>query len=83
MRCPSLRYIVHLSSPEFDGIGAGEPVLPGIMIGHNGTIAFGLTLFFGPDEEDVYVYETAPGNPNRYRYGDGWEDMRVVTRQSR
>ena len=41
---PSLRYIVHLSSPEFDGIGAGEPVLPGIMIGHNGTIAFGLTL---------------------------------------
>ena len=34
---PSLRYLVHLSSPEFDGIGAGEPVLPGIMIGHNGT----------------------------------------------
>ena len=76
---PSLRYIVHLSSPEFDGIGAGEPVLPGIMIGHNGTIAFGLTLFFGPDEEDVYVYETEPGNPSRYRYGDGWEDMTIVT----
>lgn len=76
---PSLRYIVHLTSPEFDGIGAGEPVLPGIMIGHNGTIAFGLTLFFGPDEEDIYVYETEPGNPSRYRYGEGWEDMMVVT----
>ena len=76
---PSLRYLVHLSSPEFDGIGAGEPVLPGIMIGHNGTSAFGLTLFFGPDEEDVYVYDTDPDNPNRYRYGEGFEEMRIVT----
>jgi penicillin G amidase len=72
---PSLRYMVHLTCPEFDVIGAGEPVTPGIMIGHNGTIAFGLTLFFGPDQEDVYVYETAPGDPDLYRYKDGWERM--------
>ncbi|MCW6510598.1 penicillin acylase family protein [Lichenifustis flavocetrariae] len=72
---PSLRYLVHLTCPEFDGIGAGEPILPGIMMGHNGTIAFGLTLFFGPDEEDVYVYETAPDDPELYRYDDGWERM--------
>jgi penicillin amidase len=75
---PSLRYIVHLSCPEFDGIGAGEPISPGIMIGHNGRIAFGLTLFFGPDEEDVYVYETAPDDPELYRYQGGWERMRLV-----
>jgi penicillin amidase len=75
---PSLRYLVHLSGPGFDGIGAGEPVLPGISIGHNGTIAFGLTLFFGPDQEDVYVYEIHPDDPNRYRYQDGWEEMRVI-----
>lgn len=75
---PSLRYIVHLTCPEFDGIGAGEPVVPGIMAGHNGTIGFGLTLFFGPDEEDVYVYETHPDDPDLYRYQDGWEPMRVV-----
>lgn len=75
---PSLRYIVHLTCPEFDGIGAGEPVVPGIMAGHNGTIGFGLTLFFGPDEEDVYVYETHPDDPDLYRYQDGWERMRVI-----
>jgi penicillin amidase len=75
---PALRYLVHLCGPGFDGIGAGEPVLPGISIGHNGTSAFGLTLFFGPDQEDVYVYETHPEDPNRYRYGEGWETMRVV-----
>jgi len=75
---PSLRYIVHIASPEFNGIGAGEPALPGISIGHNGTSAFGLTLFFGHDQEDVYVYETKTDDPDLYRYGDGWERMRVV-----
>jgi penicillin amidase len=74
---PSLRYIVHIASPEFDGIGAGEPALPGISIGHNGTAAFGLTLFFGHDQEDVYVYETHPDDPDLYRYGDGWERVRT------
>jgi penicillin amidase len=48
------------------------------MAGHNGTIGFGLTLFFGPDEEDVYVYETHPDDPDLYRYQGGWERMRVV-----
>jgi penicillin amidase len=75
---PALRYLVHLSSPEFDGIGAGEPILPGIMMGHNGKIAFGLTLFFAADEEDVYVYGTDPADPDRYRYGNGWEGMHVI-----
>lgn len=75
---PSLRYIVHLTCPDFDGIGAGEPTAPGIMAGHNGTIGFGLTLFFGPDGEDLYVYETHPEDPDLYRYGEGWERMRVV-----
>jgi len=78
---PSLRYLVHLTAPGLDVIGAGEPCLPGISIGHNGTAAFGLTLFFGPDQEDVYVYETAPDDPDLYRYGDGWE--RMTTREER
>lgn len=74
---PSLRYLVHLSAPGFDVIGAGEPAVPGISIGHNGHSAFGLTIF-GADQEDVYVYETAPGDPDAYRYGEGFERMRLV-----
>ncbi len=74
---PSLRYLVHLTAPGLDVIGAGEPALPGVSLGHNGTIAFGLTIF-GADQEDVYVYETAPGDPDAYRYRDGWERMRVI-----
>lgn len=75
---PSLRYIVHMEAPGFSAIGAGEPALPGISIGHNGTIAFGLTIF-PADQEDLYVYETDPADPNRYRYGEGWATMEVVT----
>lgn len=74
---PSLRYLVHLTAPGFDAIGAGEPCVPGISLGHNGTTAFGITIF-GTDQEDLYVYETHPDDPDLYRYGDGWERMRIV-----
>ncbi|WP_133828908.1 penicillin acylase family protein [Actinomycetospora succinea] len=74
---PGLRYIAHLSAPGFDVIGGGEPALPGISIGHNGRIAFGLTIF-AIDQEDLYVYETDPDDPTRYRYDGGWESMRRV-----
>jgi penicillin amidase len=75
---PSLRYWVHLVAPGWNVIGGGEPVLPGISIGHNEQGAWGLTIF-GQDAEDLYVYDTNPANPNEYRYRGGWEAMRVVT----
>ena len=62
---PSLRYLAHLVAPGLDVIGAGEPALPGISIGHNQRIAFGLTIF-PIDQEDLYVYERA-GQGYRYR----------------
>jgi penicillin amidase len=74
---PSLRYIVHLNAPGMDIIGAGEPAVPGISNGHNGTIAVGGTIF-AIDQEDLYVYELNPANAGEYRYKDGWEPMRIV-----
>ena len=71
---PSLRYIAHLVAPGMNVIGAGEPGLPGISIGHNDRIAFGLTIF-PIDQADLYVYEVENG---RYRYGDGWEAFSVI-----
>jgi penicillin amidase len=74
---PSLRYWVHLVAPGWNVIGGGEPVLPGVSIGHNEYGAWGLTIF-GNDNEDLYIYETNPANPNEYRYQGRWEAMRVV-----
>jgi penicillin amidase len=79
---PSLRYMVHLSAPGIDIVGAGEPALPGISIGHNGTIAFGLTIF-NIDQEDLYVYEINPADPMQYRYEGGWEPFRVLREEIR
>lgn len=75
---PSLRYAVHLTAPGLDVIGAGEPALPGISIGHNGHAAFSLTI--APmDQEDLFVCETDPADPDRYRCGDGWEPIRRIS----
>ena len=74
---PSLRYWVHLVAPGWNVIGGGEPVLPGVSIGHNEHGAWGLTVF-GQDNEDLYVYETDPADPNRYRHLGGWEPMTVL-----
>lgn len=73
---PALRYLTHLSCPELDVIGAGEPALPGVSIGHNGHVAFGLTIF-PVDQEDLYVYEIRPDG--RYRYREGWREPETVT----
>jgi penicillin amidase len=75
---PSLRYISHLVAPGLDVIGAGEPFLPGISVGHNDAIAFGLTRFY-MDQEDLYVYETNPAAPGEYRYKDRWVPMEMIT----
>ncbi len=75
---PGLRYLAHLSAPGFDVIGGGEPGLPGISIGHNGRIAFGLTIF-AIDQEELYIYDLNPENPREYRYQGRWEPMRVET----
>ncbi|WP_235916907.1 penicillin acylase family protein [Brucella anthropi] len=74
---PSIRYVVHLSMPGLDVIGAGEPMVPGISMGHNGTAAFGLTIF-GADQEDIYVYQTNVDDPDLYAYDNGQERVQTI-----
>ena len=74
---PSLRYWVHLSAPGWNVVGAGEPTLPGISIGHNDYGAWGLTIF-ETDNEDLYVYDTNPANPNQYCYKGRWVTMKTL-----
>ena len=71
---PSLRYVVHLIAPGWDVIGAGEPALPGVAIGHNEHIAWAFTIF-GLDQEDLYLETLDPANPHRYRTAHGWSSM--------
>lgn len=74
---PALRYVVALNAPGMNIIGAGEPALPGVSLGHNNDVAFGITIF-AMDQEDLYVYETGASNADTYRYQGRWEPMKVV-----
>src|SRR4030081_1634912 len=73
---PSLRYMVHLVAPGWNVIGAGEPGLPGVALGHNEHIAWGFTIF-GLDQQDLYVEELNPADPLQYKTEKGWEPMEV------
>ncbi len=75
---PSLRYIVHLVAPGWNVIGAGEPGLPGVAVGHNEKIAWGFTIF-GLDQQDFYLAELNPADPEQYKTEHGWERMEVKT----
>src|SRR5260370_259600 len=77
IQVPSLRYWVPLVAPGWNVIGAGEPALPGVSVGHNERGAWGFTIF-PVDQEDLYVYETDPSDPSRYRYRGGWEVMKTI-----
>jgi penicillin amidase len=79
---PSLRYVVHLVAPGWDVIGAGEPALPGVAIGHNQHVAWGITIF-AVDQQDLYVETTDPADPLRYKTETGWERMRVEDEEIR
>lgn len=74
---PALRYVAHLSAPGLDVIGAGEPALPGVSMGHNGRAAFALTVF-AADQEDIQVYRLHPDDPGRYRYKGRWVRFTTV-----
>ena len=79
---PAVRYITHLVAPGWNVIGAGEPASPGVAIGHNDHIAFGLTVV-GMDQQDVYVESLGPCPGTTlgldcYRHAGTWKQMRTI-----
>src|SRR5207253_4348014 len=73
---PSLRYMVHLVAPGWNVIGAGEPALPGVALGHNQHIAWGFTIF-GLAQQDLYVEEMNQSDQYQYKTATGWEKMEL------
>jgi penicillin amidase len=52
--------------------------IPGIIIGHNDSIAWGMTNV-GPDVMDLYIEKINPENPGQYEYQGQWVDMEIIT----
>jgi penicillin amidase len=73
---PSIWHIVHLSAPGLRVAGVTAPGAPGVIIGHNERIAWGVTNL-GPDVQDVYREKFDPQNPHRYQTPTGWREAEV------
>jgi penicillin amidase len=76
VRNPSIWYLTHLSGAGVDVAGYAIPGAPGIVIGHNARIAWGVTNL-GPDTEDLYLERSDPRDPARFAFAGGFESARV------
>jgi penicillin amidase len=59
-------------------VGGGEPVIPGVSIGHNTHGAWGLTIF-ETDMEDLRIYELDPKDPTLYFHAGEWKKMLSIS----
>ncbi len=78
LRAPSVWYLARLEAPGLSVAGATLPGIPGIIIGHNDRIAWGLTSV-EPDVEDLYLEQTDPADPSRYRFQSKWRSFEKHT----
>jgi len=62
---PILWYLARLEAPGLHLSGATAPGVPFVILGHNGTIAWGMTSADG-DVEDHFVESVDPADPGRY-----------------
>jgi penicillin amidase len=79
---PSIWYANGLHAPGLDVVGVTFPGIPGIVIGHNERIGWGVTNL-GPDIQDLYIERLNPENPNQYEFRGEWQDMEVVREEIR
>ncbi|HEY0375436.1 MAG TPA: penicillin acylase family protein [Pyrinomonadaceae bacterium] len=73
---PSVWYMAHLATPGNRVAGVSVAGLPGIAIGHNEHIAWGVTSL-EPDVQDLYVEKFDAQNPRRYLTPAGWREAEV------
>ena len=73
---PSIWYQMHLQSPEQNVGGVIFAGVPGIILGHNEDIAWGVTNV-GPDVQDLYIEKPNPDDPTQFMYDGKWEQAEV------
>jgi penicillin amidase len=83
IQMPSIWYELGLHcepvGPEcpYNIVGATFAGVPGVIIGHNDHIAWGVTNL-GPDVQDLFIERVNPENPNQYEFKNEWRDMEIV-----
>lgn len=74
---PGVWYEVHLTCPEFEVAGASFTGAPGVVIGHNEYLAWGLANGLA-DQQDLYLERANPQQPGHFAWDNGWEAAHVL-----
>ncbi|MGG1630684.1 penicillin acylase family protein [Rossellomorea sp. NRS-1567] len=74
---PSIWYQMHLESPQVNVSGVIFAGIPGIILGHNEQIAWGVTNT-GPDVQDLYVEKQNEEDPSLFLYDENWERATII-----
>ncbi len=83
IKAPSIWYQNHLFCPgELNVTGVIFPGVPGVIVGHNERVAWGVTNV-GPDVQDLYIERPHPDNPYLFEYDGQWEQARVYREEIR
>ncbi len=75
---PTIWYEVHLRGAGYDVCGVSLPGIPGIPIGHNTHIAWGITNAM-IDDADLCQERIDPADSSRYQKNDEWRTMEIVS----
>jgi len=68
---PTIWYLARLDLSSGGVIGGTIPGIPAVLVGRSEHIAWGLTSSY-LDDQDVFIEELHPDDPERYRAPDGW-----------
>ncbi|MCP8968123.1 penicillin acylase family protein [Ectobacillus ponti] len=79
---PSIWYQSHLQAPGINVSGVIFAGIPGIILGHNENIAWGVTNV-GPDVQDLYIEKRNPENARQFLYQNQWEQAQVIAERIR
>lgn len=74
---PSAFYENHLICPDYEVSGASFAGVPGVIIGHNADIAWGITNGFA-DIQDLYMERANPNDETQFEYMGDWESAQVI-----
>ncbi|BAY87051.1 putative penicillin amidase [Calothrix parasitica NIES-267] len=84
VQMPSIWYEIGLhcttditANCPYNVTGFSFPGVPGIIVGHNNRIAWGVTNVMS-DTMDLYIEKINPQNPNQYEMNGKWVDMQLV-----
>lgn len=74
---PGVWYELHMACPEIEVAGACFAGIPGVVIGHNDDIAWGLTNG-AVDQQDLYIEKEHPRQAAHFEYAGQWESATVI-----